>query len=301
MLRFLTRSVSVAVIVIAPVWGAGCGNAVVDDGAGTSSAHVTQNLEARRQLSYSCPEGSEPIKVAFFDADSTLRVSKKDAVTATSKDDVDVLPFAAKAIRGLNDQGFLVAIVSNQGGVSAGKTRYDVAEGALLLTAAKLGDLGARVNYIDFAEAEDENRKPEPGMARRLDETVKKACGRGIDFAASTMTGDSAYKKGSDGPSPDGRPADDYSNSDRLFAENIGVRFAEPTDAFGWREFGVYNVLGETELVAFLGKIADKAGELRAAGGEADETRARELEDEVLANRKENGLPLPAGASTELR
>lgn len=290
MLRSFARLAIASSLFIAPVL-TGCAGDVDDDDAAESEANATAALKARRELSFTCPKGKAPIKVAFFDADSTLRVSKQNAVTANAVDDVDVLPFAAKFIKARSKEGFLVAVVSNQGGVAAGKTTFEIAEGALLTTAKKLSKLGGRVNYIDFAEAEDDNRKPERGMADRLDTALKQKCGRGIDFELSTMTGDSGYKKDKDGPHPDGRPADDFSNSDRLFAENVGIPFAEPTDAFGWREFGVYNVLGERELLPFLDKISARAKELRKAG---DSAAADDLEAEVAANRKVNALPAAA-------
>lgn len=264
------------------------GCAEQDDATDEAEAQASKALKARRELSFACPKKSDPIKVAFYDADSTLRVSKKNAVSATSVDDVDILPFAAKHMKAMNKSGFLVAIVSNQGGVAAGKTSYAVAEGALLTTAKKLARLGAQVSYVDFAEADDENRKPKTGMADLLDTLLQKKCGRGFDRSLSTMTGDSGYKEHVDGPHPDGRPADDFSNSDRLFAENVGIPFAEPTDAFGWRAFGVFNVLGERELVPFLDKLDARVEELRKDG---DDAAADELAAEVAANRKENGLP----------
>jgi hypothetical protein len=64
-----------------------------------------------------------------------------------------------------------------------------------------------------------------------------------IDKANSIMVGDSAYKKASKtGPGdirPDGAPGTHFTNSDRLFAENYGIPFTEPTDFFGWRRFGI--------------------------------------------------------------
>jgi histidinol phosphatase-like enzyme len=177
--------------------------------------------------------------------------------------------------------------VSNQGGVSSGRTTLEIAEGALATTARRLFELGAKVDYFDFAEAEDEFRKPGIGMATKLEEVLRQKCGKSFDRAASQMIGDSGYKKEVDGPHPDGRPADDFSNADRLFAENVGVKFAEPTDAFGWRRFGVFNVLGETELVPFLAKIEAEAQRLRQSG---DAEGARALDEEVTANRRVNGL-----------
>jgi DNA 3'-phosphatase len=241
----------------------------------------------RRDLSgYICPAGDGPIPVAFFDADSTLRVSKRGSVTADDPGDVDILPFAADFLAAQNDQGRLVAIVSNQGGIADGHQTLAGAEGALAYTVRQLLRLGARVDYFDFAENYDQQRKPATGMATLLGDALAERCGRTLDLAGSLMVGDSGWKQGVDGPSPDGRPADDFSNSDRLFAENLGVAFQEPTDAFGWRDFGVYNIARESELLAFLDQIDDYADWLIDSEGELDQGLA--LRNEVDSLRHVN-------------
>ena len=111
------------------------------------------------------------------------------------------------------------------------------------------------------------------------------------------MIGDSSFKKNADGPSPEahdsfcswpGRPADDFSNADRLFATGASLFFAEPTDAFGWRDFGVYNIENETQLRAFLDAIDAEAARLETEHG--DPARAAMLRAEAAANRSVNGL-----------
>lgn len=208
-------------------------------------------------------------------------------MTADDPGDVNVLPFVARKIGELGELGYLVAVVSNQGGVGSGHQSYEDAEGALAFTVAQLGRLGATVHYFDFADAYDEYRKPQPGMGTRLDGLLKTRCGAGVDLGRSLMIGDSAYKKNVDGPSPDGRPADDFSNSDRLFAENFGVWFSEPLDAFGWRAFGVHNIATEAELRAFVDAIDAEA--VRMESAHEDPSRAMSLHREAAAIRAVNG------------
>jgi DNA 3'-phosphatase len=246
-------------------------------------AKTRQSLDA-----YTCPAGGAKSKVAFFDADNTLRVSRSGAPTANTKDDVFILPFTATTIAGLNKDGYLTAIVSNQGGVASGQTTLEVAEGALVYVASHLNDLGARIDYLDFAENNDEFRKPKTGMAELLDELLADKCGAGIDWEASFMVGDAGYKKGVDGPHPDGRPADDFSNSDRGLAENLGVPFSEPTDYFAWRDFGYFNILYKSDLVGLLNNIDEEIADLEDTGD--DPERAAALADEVAKNRAINGL-----------
>jgi bifunctional polynucleotide phosphatase/kinase len=247
--------------------GLGSGGGKADDDIADPS-DVKSPATRRNLESWSCRTDGQATPVAFFDADSTLRVSRIDGkVTATATDDVNVLPMAATRIAQLNGAGYLIAIVSNQGGVSSGNTTYEVAEGALAFTASQLGRLGARIDYFDFAEAYDENRKPQTGMATRLDAALTEECGAGMDLSRSFMVGDSGYKKDEDGPHPDGRPADDFSNADRGFAENLGVPFHEPTDYFGWRNFGVFNIASQTELIELHEAIEREADRNREING----------------------------------
>lgn len=244
---------------------------------------VRQDLSA-----WTCPADAAPQPVAFFDADSTLRVSKSGTVTADGPRDVNILPFVARKIIELGELGYLVAVVSNQGGVGSGHQSYEDAEAALAFTVSQLATLGARVHYFDFAESYDEYRKPQPGMGTRLDGLLTTRCGAGVDRGRSLMIGDSAYKRNVDGPSPDGRPADDFSNSDRLFAQSYGVWFAEPLDAFGWRAFGVHNIENETQLRAFVDAIDAEAARIESA--QEDPARAVALRREAAAIRRVNEL-----------
>ncbi|MEJ7729031.1 MAG: hypothetical protein WKG00_07445 [Polyangiaceae bacterium] len=245
-------------------------------------------VERRDLGAYTCPADGERIKVAFLDADSTLRVSRSGSVSANGTDDVNVLPFVAAGVARLQSEGYLTAIVSNQGGIEQGHITYEIAEGALAFTASQVGALGGRIDYFDFAEAKGADRKPEVGMALRLDELLQEKCGRPLDVEGSIMVGDSGYKKGVDGPHPDGRPADDFSNADRGFAENLGVAFHEPTDFFGWKAWEVYNIATEAELVGFLDAIEEEAARLAESGEDAE--LAASLAKEARDNRKANGL-----------
>jgi bifunctional polynucleotide phosphatase/kinase len=256
------------------------------DGDGKADGIVIVK-KRRTTTAIKCPAGTAKAKVAFFDADSTIRISKSGAVTANTATDVNVLPFAAQEIKRLAGEGYVIAVVSNQGGVAAGIQTFATAEKAIALAVSKLRKLGAPVHYFDFAEANNNFRKPNTGMADLLDDKITTKCGEGIDLSESFMVGDSGYKKAVDGPHPDGRPADDFSNSDRLFAENLGIPFHEPTDFFAWRDYEVFNLAKPPELTDFLDAIEARAEELRVDG---DEDGALALEDEAAGNREVNGL-----------
>lgn len=214
---------------------------------------------ARRALS-DCyqPPATGPIPVAFFDADSTLRVSKSGNVSANHPEDVILLPGVAEKLRKVAAEGFLIAIASNQGGVAAGFVKLEDADGALRYTIELLAAQGAPVHYYDFAEARDEYRKPKGGMAWELERLLADEYRAEVDWAKSYMVGDSGWKKGKD-TEPFGTPGSDFSNSDRGFAETVrkarglirGFPFYHPRDFFGWTKWGLRGFRNRNDLEAF--------------------------------------------------
>lgn len=202
-----------------------------------SSVHA-EDLHRRLFLETNFALNENGVKVAFFDADSTLRVSKSGSVSANGPKDVILLPFVADRIAELNQAGYLIMIVSNQGGVGKGILPIQTADAALFYTVKLIRGKNkkARVHYIDFAENEDQFRKPGTGMAENLENELKKS-GLSIDWKNSFMVGDSAYK--STDTKPDGTQGTHFSNADRLFAKNLNIAFFEPNDFFGWRCHGI--------------------------------------------------------------
>lgn len=201
------------------------------------------------------PPGSA-IRVAMFDADSTLRVAPSGSPSANFATDVALLPMVAEPIKNLASDGFLIAIISNQAGVEAGHITLETAEHGFQTTIRKLREFGVTIHYYDFAERRNEDRKPDIGMGVRLARAVEERFGREIDWKGSLMVGDSAWKTGQD-QEPGGAPGDDISNTDRLFAENLrkkfgGVTFLHPRDFFGWVKLGVKNFKTYAELQGFL-------------------------------------------------
>lgn len=199
----------------------------------------------------------DQIRVAFFDADGTLRPSIKPGQPPQSPKEVVLLPGVASKMREKAKEGFLVAIVSNQAGIP----RYvslEKAEQTMAKTAELLERQGAHVDYFDFAENYDEDRKPEAGMARRLEDILKKELGViGIDREHSFMVGDAAWMRASkNGPAetrPDGRPGFNHSNADRLFAANFDIPFQEAADFFEWRlRYGIDTFELLSDLSTFL-------------------------------------------------
>jgi hypothetical protein len=110
---------------------------------------------------------------------------------------------------------------------------------------------GGEVHTYDFAEAKGPRRKPDVGMANDLEALLTSTFGpwATIDKQASLMVGDSAWS--SKDTRPDGKPGTHFSNSDRLFAANVGVAFHEPAQFFGWQALGIEGFDNHDALVRF--------------------------------------------------
>ena len=224
----------------------------------------------RQIISESFKPPTKKVKVAFFDADSTLRIAPSDSVSANSGRDVWLLPLVTKEIARLNAEGYLVVIVSNQGGVSKpgdpppkdGKPRptLEAADSALRFVGqmAEWLNPAAKIHYYDFAENYDNNRKPKTGMFERVAEKIKEKFGEDyeLDKEQSFMSGDSSWKKGVEIPADKLEPGQpkigqDFSDSDRLVAEAYGIKFIDPAKFFGWRQYGIERFTAKPQIDAF--------------------------------------------------
>ncbi len=193
------------------------------------------------------------VKVAFYDADSTLRVTKSGKFSNDYAEDVILLPLVAQALKKAQDEGYVIAVISNQASVPERKT-YEAANGGIVTVIELLRARGVSVDYYDFAEHKDHDRKPNPGMGERLGSELKRMFnGATIDKENSFMVGDATYKKAEIGgyrPDPNDpskkilitKKDTSFSNSDRLFAANFGIEFKIPADYFGWRKYGVHKI-----------------------------------------------------------
>jgi D-glycero-D-manno-heptose 1,7-bisphosphate phosphatase len=135
--------------------------------------------------------GSAMKRAVFIDRDGTINVEKEYLFRA---EEFEFIPGAAKAIRLLNEAGFLVVVVTNQSGVARG---YYAEEDVHLLhrhIAVQLEKEGARVDAWQYCPHHPSGRgsyalpcrcrKPQPGMLREA------AARFDIDLGASIMIGD---------------------------------------------------------------------------------------------------------------
>ncbi len=198
---------------------------------------VSLPIKRRQIVGFKFDSSAPSVKVAFFDADDTLRRSKSGAIVVNEEADLQILPGRAAKIAELNQQGYLVVIVSNQGGIPQ-YLSLEQAESLLAKTISELSREGGRVHYFDFAEFRDQDRKPGIGMAERLEQLLKTFEGGPylIDRSKSFMVGDAGYKAAVGGEPaelrPDGTSGTDFSNSDRIFAEKFGIPYTHANDYF---------------------------------------------------------------------
>ncbi len=209
------------------------------------STSLNATIKRRQILVPPKLDAGKQIKIAFLDADSTIRISKSGAVTASGPDDVVLIPGVAEKIKELNEAGYFVVIISNQGGVP----RYlslEQADAGLQKMIELLAEAGAIINYYDFAENNDHFRKPNTGTVEELEKTLQILYGRSIDREQSFMVGDAAYSKAKNGrPAErmaDGTEGQDDVSTDRLFAENAHIRFYDPSDFLAWKAQGILRI-----------------------------------------------------------
>jgi len=99
-----------------------------------------------------------------------------------------MFPFAAEALRRLNDSGYAVIVVSNQSGVARGYFPESLVQQVNQVMVRQLSEAGARVDALYYCpHASSDNcrcRKPKTGM---LERAVRDHC---IDLQRSFVVGD---------------------------------------------------------------------------------------------------------------
>ena len=139
-------------------------------------------------------------RAVFLDRDGVLNAAIYNAAEGKldspySLEEFRVLPGAAKAVREINDMGFLAIVVSNQPGVAKGKCSPDLLEAMNDRLTATLAEEGARLDGIYYCSHHPRAvipslnvrcgcRKPKPGLL------LKAASERDIDLSRSYMIGD---------------------------------------------------------------------------------------------------------------
>ncbi|KAF2142341.1 uncharacterized protein K452DRAFT_227012 [Aplosporella prunicola CBS 121167] len=177
---------------------------------------------------------AQPRKIAIFDFDSTLITSASGKRFARDASDWKWWHASvATSLHKLHQDGYLIAIVSNQAGISL-KTNSK----SLKTELKRLADFKAKVTTvltqldlpvaIYAATAKDEYRKPRTGMWRQLLEDHSLSAPGAVNMERSFFVGDAGGRPAS---ASSGAPKD-FSCSDRDFAANVGIKYMTPEEYF---------------------------------------------------------------------
>ena len=195
-----------------------------------TSFHIVENtlLVAKHGAIPPTPPAASPVRIAAFDLDDALITTRSGRRFARDAEDWKWWDASVPTtLRRLADEGFLLAVLSNQAAVqlkSPGPTRSR--ELFQRKVAAVLRDLALPLRLY-AATGADTFRKPRVGMWDRLlaDSGLSAA---DVDRAQSVFVGDAA-----------GRQADaargaraDHACSDRSLAANADIRFRTPDEFF---------------------------------------------------------------------
>ena len=154
-------------------------------------------------------------RAVFIDRDGTIS-EEVGYVNHVSR--YRVFPFAAEAVRTLNEAGWLAALVTNQAGVARGYFAEELIGRVHQVLAAELERGGARLDAVYYCphhptvgeppyRLDCDCRKPRPGLILRAAEEL------GLDLARCWMVGDR--------------------HSDVELARNAGVRAAFVLSGYG--------------------------------------------------------------------
>ena len=167
--------------------------------------------------------------VACFDLDSTLiQTASGKTFYAGRKDWKWTFAGVPARLRKLTDEGAAIVVVSNQLGISKGKTDRREVEGRF----ADVVQAGGLRNIMAIFIPSETGRKPDPAAWQFVRSEVEKGtAGRcRVDERGSLFVGDAAGRPAAwDG---DKKTKKDFSCADRKFAANAGLRFQTPEQYF---------------------------------------------------------------------
>jgi D-glycero-D-manno-heptose 1,7-bisphosphate phosphatase len=130
-----------------------------------------------------------PRKAVFLDRDGVI-IDNSRHYYIWKEEDMVIIPGVPEMLKALKQKGFLLIVISNQGGISHGQYTRGDAEQLHRLLNRQLGQQGASIDEFYFCPHHPDHeaclcRKPLPLM-------LEKAIARfGIDPAASWFVGDS--------------------------------------------------------------------------------------------------------------
>jgi D-glycero-D-manno-heptose 1,7-bisphosphate phosphatase len=125
-------------------------------------------------------------RAVFLDRDGTLNVDSPDYIKSWGE--FAWLPGVKEALRELQDAGFALVVITNQGAISKGLTTRAAAEHLHARMTAELAEAGVHLDAVYYCPHHDADacacRKPRPGLL------LQAARELGLDLARSWMVGD---------------------------------------------------------------------------------------------------------------
>ncbi|EDN09052.1 conserved hypothetical protein [Histoplasma mississippiense (nom. inval.)] len=165
-------------------------------------------------------------RIAAFDLDSTLVATKSGRRFPTNERDWKWWsPSVPDKLKQLNDEGYLVVVLSNQKAISLKKDLKGgrVESKSLSIFKQKVAAIMQTLDMpfsVYAATASDEFRKPRMGMWREMLDDHDLSVAGLLHLEQSIFVGDAAGREG------------DHSCVDRDFAANVGVPFETPEEFF---------------------------------------------------------------------
>ena len=127
-------------------------------------------------------------RAVFLDRDGVINKKAPSSDYVKTWDEFSFLPGVATAIRSLNEEGFLVIVVSNQRGVAKGLVTKGHLRDIHARMVGELSRAGARIEGVFYCPHDLEDackcRKPQPGLL------IHAARAHDIDLRMSWMVGD---------------------------------------------------------------------------------------------------------------
>ncbi len=126
-------------------------------------------------------------RAIFLDRDGVINVNRKDYVKSWKE--FEFLPNTKKALKKINESGYMLIIITNQSPIGRGIFKPEILDGIHQKMLGELSKAGVRIDAIYFCPHKPGDgcscRKPEPGLL------VKAAEDFNIDLSNSWMIGDS--------------------------------------------------------------------------------------------------------------
>ncbi|KAF3033731.1 hypothetical protein E8E11_003712 [Didymella keratinophila] len=203
-------------------------------------------------------------RVAAFDFDSTLVTPASGKKFGRDASDWKWWHSSVPGkLKQLHEEGYLLAIISNQGGISLKSDPKTVKSDQKRLADFK-GKVSAVVSQLDLpvtayaATGRDEYRKPRVGMWRELLDDLDLDIMETVDLGNSFFVGDAGGRE-----AVAGITVKDHSCVDRDFAANVGLPFHTPEEYF--LEQPVQPFVRRFDPTAYVNKVAESSTSANSA------------------------------------